>query len=86
MDAEVSAQLLLFVEQTADLVGVADGWGRVLYVNPAAAKRLGVVDPNGLTLADLFPTEENDLLSRRHPPGAVARRRVEGRGARRDRR
>src|SRR5262249_11561246 len=58
-DAEISAQLLLFVEQTRDFVGVADGWGRVLYINPAAAKRLGIADPAGLTLADLFPSEES---------------------------
>jgi diguanylate cyclase (GGDEF)-like protein/PAS domain S-box-containing protein len=58
MDAEVSAQLRGFVEQTADFVGVADGWGRVLYVNPAAAKRLGISDLTGLTLADVFPAEE----------------------------
>src|SRR5262249_40498627 len=56
MDAEVSAELLRFVEQTADFVGVADDWGRILYVNPAASKRLGV-DPTGLTLADVFAEE-----------------------------
>src|SRR5262249_60910251 len=58
LDAEVSAQLLLFVEQTTDFVGVADGWGRVIYLNPAACKRLGVLDATGLTLADVFPAEE----------------------------
>jgi hypothetical protein len=36
MDGEVAAQLLLFAEQTADFVGVADAWGRVVYLNPAA--------------------------------------------------
>ena len=35
-DAEVLAQLLTFVEQTADFVGVSDPWGRILYLNPAA--------------------------------------------------
>ena len=54
IDAEVSAQLLLFAEQTADFVGVADPWGRVLYLNPAARKRLGVADTTDLTLADVM--------------------------------
>jgi diguanylate cyclase (GGDEF)-like protein len=58
MDAEVSAQLLAFAEQTTDFVGVADPWGRVLYLNPAARKRLGIADPTGLTLADVFPVDE----------------------------
>jgi EAL domain-containing protein (putative c-di-GMP-specific phosphodiesterase class I)/GGDEF domain-containing protein len=57
-DAEISAQLLLFAEQTTDFVGVADGWGRVLYLNPAARKRLGISDATGLTLADVFPLDE----------------------------
>src|SRR6478736_904299 len=56
-DAEVSAQLRLFAEQTTDFVGVADPWGRILYLNPAARKRLGVADANELTLADVFPAE-----------------------------
>src|SRR5438552_6715712 len=52
------AQLLAFVEQTADFVGVSDPWGRILYLNPAAQKRLGVVaDATDLTIADLFPVE-----------------------------
>jgi diguanylate cyclase (GGDEF)-like protein len=58
VDAEVSAQLLLFAEQTTDFVGVADPWGRVLYLNPAARKRLGIADPSDLTLADVFPLDE----------------------------
>ena len=36
---------------------VSDPWGRILYLNPAAKKRLGVADVSGLTLADLFPPE-----------------------------
>ena len=56
-DAEVSAQLRLFAEQTTDFVGVADPWGRILYLNPAARKRLGVADATELTLADVFPAE-----------------------------
>ena len=56
-DTEVSAQLRLFAEQTTNFVGVADGWGRILYLNPAARKRLGVADATELTLADVFPSE-----------------------------
>ena len=57
-DAEVMAQLLAFVEQTADFVGVSDPWGRILYLNPAAQKRLGVVaNASDLTIADIFPLE-----------------------------
>jgi c-di-GMP-specific phosphodiesterase len=55
--AETSARLLAFAEQTADFVGVADPWGRILYLNPAARKRLGVADIAGLTVADVFPPE-----------------------------
>ena len=56
-DAEVLAHLLTFVAQTTDFVGVSDPWGRVLYLNPAAQKRLGVVETDDLTLADIFPPE-----------------------------
>ena len=56
-DAEVIAHLLKFVEQTTEFVGVSDPWGRILYLNPAAQKRLGVVEIEGLSLADLFPPE-----------------------------
>ena len=55
--AEISSRLLAFAEQTADFVGVADAWGRILYLNPAARKRLGVADLTGLTVADVFPPE-----------------------------
>ena len=58
LDPEVATQLLLFAGQTTDFVGVADGGGRVLYVNPAARKVLGVADATNVTLADLFPMEE----------------------------
>ncbi len=56
-DADVVAKLTSFVEQTSDIVGVGDPWGRILYLNPAACKRLGVADYSDLTLADLFPAE-----------------------------
>src|SRR4051812_29976298 len=54
---EVVAQLLAFVEQTTDFVGVSDPWGRILYLNPAARKHLGVDDARAVTIADLFPPE-----------------------------
>jgi EAL domain-containing protein (putative c-di-GMP-specific phosphodiesterase class I) len=56
-NADVIAKLQSFVEQTSDFVGVGDPWGRILYLNPAACKRLGVADYSDLTLADLFPAE-----------------------------
>jgi EAL domain-containing protein (putative c-di-GMP-specific phosphodiesterase class I) len=56
-DAEVTDLLLAFVEGTSDLVGVVDEQSRVLYLNNAARKRLGVGDATGLTTADLFPPE-----------------------------
>jgi EAL domain-containing protein (putative c-di-GMP-specific phosphodiesterase class I)/GGDEF domain-containing protein len=55
LNADVVAQLVSFVELTADFVGVSDPWGRILYLNPAAQKVLGVADYSGLTVADLFP-------------------------------
>ena len=57
VDAEVLARLLAFVEQTNDIVAVSDPWGRILYLNPAARKRLGVADTTDVTLADLIPPE-----------------------------
>ena len=60
-DAEVMAQLLVFAEQTTDFVGVSDPWGRVIFLNSAARKRLGVADPTELTTADIFPVEEFTL-------------------------
>ena len=56
-DADVTSQLLAFVEGTSDLVGVVDEQSRVVYLNRAARKRLGVGDPAGLTTADLFPPD-----------------------------
>jgi diguanylate cyclase (GGDEF)-like protein len=58
MDAEIAAELLAFAEQTADFVGITDPWGHVLYLNPAARKRLGLAeDAPDLTTADIFPAE-----------------------------
>ena len=54
-DADVTSELLAFVERTSDLVGVVDAESRVVYLNEAARKRLGVGDSTGLTTADVFP-------------------------------
>ena len=59
-DADVLSQLLAFVERTSDLVGVIDEQSRVLYLNDAARKRLGVGDSIGLTTADIFPPQVFD--------------------------
>jgi PAS domain-containing protein len=55
LDDSVTSQLLAFVDGTSDLVGVVDEQSRVVYLNEAARKRLGVGDSTGLTSADLFP-------------------------------
>ncbi len=58
LGGEIAARLLAFAEQTADLVGVTDPWGRILYLNPAARKRLGFADDAAdLTTGDVFPPE-----------------------------
>jgi diguanylate cyclase (GGDEF)-like protein len=57
LSPDVITQLLAFVERTSDWVGVVDEQGRVLYVNEAARKRLGVGDGTELTTADIFPPE-----------------------------
>src|SRR5690349_9613452 len=53
--ADVASQLLAYMEMTSDLVGVVDDQSRLVYLNDAARKRLGIGDPTGLTTADLFP-------------------------------
>jgi diguanylate cyclase (GGDEF)-like protein len=54
---DVTSQLLAFVEKTSDLVGVVDEQSRVLYLNEAARKRLGVGDTPDLTTVDMFPPQ-----------------------------
>jgi diguanylate cyclase (GGDEF)-like protein/PAS domain S-box-containing protein len=56
MDESVASRLLAFIEQTTDLIGVADDSGNVVYVNDATRRRLGLSagEPIGLTTADLF--------------------------------
>jgi diguanylate cyclase (GGDEF)-like protein len=56
-DADVTEQLLAFVEKTSDLVGVVDEQSRVRYLNEAARKHLGVGDAADLTTLDLFPPQ-----------------------------
>jgi diguanylate cyclase (GGDEF)-like protein len=53
--AAVASQLLEYMDMTSDLVGVIDDQSRVVYLNNAARKRLGVGDTYGLTTADLLP-------------------------------
>ena len=55
--ASVTNQLLGFVEDTSDLVGILDDEGHVVFLNDAARKRLGVGDSTGLTSADMFSPE-----------------------------
>jgi diguanylate cyclase (GGDEF)-like protein len=56
-DADVTGQLVEFAERTSDLVGIVDEQSRVLYLNEAARKRLGMGDTTELTTGDLFPPE-----------------------------
>jgi diguanylate cyclase (GGDEF)-like protein len=58
---QVTRHLLAFAELTSDLVGIVDDEGRVVYVNEAARKRLGVGDETGLTAGHLFPPEAFSL-------------------------
>jgi diguanylate cyclase (GGDEF)-like protein len=53
----VTRHLLAFIEHTSDIVGVVDDESRVVYLNDAARKRLGISDGAGLTTADMFPPE-----------------------------
>ena len=54
---DVVLRLLDFVDRMQDLVGVCDEHGRVLYLNEAARKHLGVGDADELTTADFFAPE-----------------------------
>ena len=60
--SEILAGLVSWVEQTDDVVGVCDAWGRLLYLNPAACKLVGVGGAEGLTIVDVFPNESFDLF------------------------
>ncbi len=53
--ADLAAQLLAYIERTSDLVGVVDDQSRVVYLNQASRKRLGIGDASELTTADIFP-------------------------------
>jgi len=54
---ELATRLILVSESTADLIGLTDGQGRVVYLNPAARKLLGVgpAAVGDLTIDALFP-------------------------------
>jgi EAL domain-containing protein (putative c-di-GMP-specific phosphodiesterase class I) len=60
--SEVVAGVLSFLERTDDVVGICDQWGRLLYLNPAACKLLGVGSAEGLTIVDIFPVEAFGLF------------------------
>jgi EAL domain-containing protein (putative c-di-GMP-specific phosphodiesterase class I) len=60
--SEVTDGLLSFAERTNDVVGICDQWGRLLYLNPAACKFLGVGSAEGLTIVDIFPVESFSLF------------------------
>ena len=54
---EIYPQIVAFLEDTADFVGVSNAQSEIVYLNPAARKRLGVSDIEGMTTADIFPPE-----------------------------
>jgi EAL domain-containing protein (putative c-di-GMP-specific phosphodiesterase class I) len=56
-DTAVVRRLIDFAARTTDLVGVVDGAGRLLFLNDAARKHLGVGDSTDVTTADLFMPE-----------------------------
>lgn len=55
--AEVVPRLLSYIDRTSEFVGVVDGRGQVVYLNPSALQRLGRTDVSELTTANLFPPE-----------------------------
>jgi diguanylate cyclase (GGDEF)-like protein len=55
---DLPERLLAFIDQTPDIVGVCNEQGRVMYLNAAAIKELGVgADIDNLTTADFFAPE-----------------------------
>lgn len=55
-DREAGARLAAVVEMTSDVVGITDEDGRIVYMNDAGRRRLGIVgrDLSTLTTADIF--------------------------------
>jgi diguanylate cyclase (GGDEF)-like protein len=51
----VVGDLVWYIEQTPELVGVVDDTSNVVYLNDAARKRLGVGEASDLTTAHVFP-------------------------------
>lgn len=69
---EVVDHLLAFIAQTSDYVGVTDDEGRVLYVNEATRKRLGLADgTDPLSTADLFPPAAFDIYFEQIRPAVL---------------
>jgi diguanylate cyclase (GGDEF)-like protein/PAS domain S-box-containing protein len=70
---DVVARLMDYVERSADLIGVLDDRGNVVYMNHAARARLGVPadDTRTLTTADLFADSAFDLYYEQIRPRVI---------------
>lgn len=74
-------RLLAVLEATPDLVATADAEGRLLYLNPAGRRILGLTtgqSPSGLCLADLYTPESAALIQQTAMPAAIRDRTWEG--------
>ena len=61
---------LEILEATTDLVGMADSEGRLLYLNPAGRRLLGIESIDGVRVKDLHPTWFVDRLATEIGPAA----------------
>ena len=68
------ARLTAIIDGTPDFVGRADPTGRVLYLNPAARRMLGIEDAadiSGMTVSDLHPGWAARIVSTEAIPEAI---------------
>ena len=68
------ARLTAIIEATPDFVGSADSIGRVLYLNPAARRMIGLEDDadiSSLTVSDLHPGWAARIVSTEGIPAAI---------------
>ena len=68
-------RLITILEHTSDFVGMADADGRVLYVNPAGKRLVGLplnCDEQKMRISDFHPTDENARMFAEILPDAVA--------------